>query len=354
MGAIKEQLENNEKTLLPQEIGTDYTFKRKIVWPNAIGFLVLHFLAFYGVYRVGKAHWWTALWALTVTVVSGEGVTLGAHRMYSHKAFKGSWLIRFVVIVLHTIAGQNCLYVWVRDHRQHHRYSDTDADPHNSNRGFFFSHIGWLMSKKHPAVISKGKTIDLSDLENDFLVMFQKEHYKFLYIIFAIGIPIAVPIYGWNETFINSLFVSYFARYILQLHATWLINSAAHLYGTKPYDKFMNPVENRLISMIALGEGWHNYHHAFPSDYRAAEYGVRYSVTTFVIDVLAFLGLVYDLKEVKGDVVKTRVVKKGDGSHPMFSNQSEAEVDPADLLNSPEFDDKTNLEISARHVTASG
>ena len=116
----------------------------------------------------------------------------------------------------------------------------------------------------------------------------------------------------------------------------------------------MNPVENRLISMIALGEGWHNYHHAFPSDYRAAEYGVRYSVTTFVIDVLAFLGLVYDLKEVKGDVVKTRVVKKGDGSHPMFSNQSEAEVDPADLLNSPEFDDKTNLEISARHVTASG
>ena len=63
-------------------------------------------------------------------------------------------------------------------------------------------------------------------------------HYKFLYIIFAIGIPIAVPIYGWNETFINSLFVSYFARYILQLHATWLINSAAHLYGTKPYDKY--------------------------------------------------------------------------------------------------------------------
>lgn len=62
MGAIKEQLENNEKTLLPQEIGTDYTFKRKIVWPNAIGFLVLHLLALYGVYRVGKAHWWTGLW----------------------------------------------------------------------------------------------------------------------------------------------------------------------------------------------------------------------------------------------------------------------------------------------------
>lgn len=73
------------------------------------------------------------------------------------------------------IKFQNCLYVWVRDHRQHHKFSDTDADPHNARRGFFFCHIGWLMSKKHPAVIEKGKTIDMSDLEADPLVMFQKK-----------------------------------------------------------------------------------------------------------------------------------------------------------------------------------
>lgn len=66
------------------------------------------------------------------------------------------------------------MYIWVRDHRLHHKYSDSDADPHNANRGFFFAHMGWLMSKKHPAVIAKGKTIDMSDLEADFIVMFQK------------------------------------------------------------------------------------------------------------------------------------------------------------------------------------
>ncbi|EEZ98125.1 acyl-CoA desaturase 1 isoform X2 [Tribolium castaneum] len=328
MGALKQTEE--EKTLLPQDIGTDYTFKRKIVWFNAIGFFILHLLALYGGYRLLHCHILTPLFALALMFVSGEGITLGAHRLYSHKAFKASFVVRLAVIILHTIAGQNCLYIWVRDHRQHHKYSDTDADPHNSNRGFFFSHIGWLMSRKHPAVIAKGKTIDMSDLENDSLVMLQKEHYKFLYIIFAIGIPIAIPIYGWNESFTNSLFISYFGRYILQLHATWLINSATHLYGTKPYDKFMNPVENYFISMIALGEGWHNYHHAFPSDYRAAEYGVRYSITTFLIDALAFFGLVYDLKEANSEQVKIRAVKKGDGSHPVFGKQKEMEVNFSD------------------------
>lgn len=70
---------------------------------------------------------------------------------------------------------QNCLYIWVRDHRQHHKYSDTNADPHNATRGFFFSHIGWLMVRKHRDVIEKGKNIDMSDLEADPFVMFQKQ-----------------------------------------------------------------------------------------------------------------------------------------------------------------------------------
>lgn len=70
---------------------------------------------------------------------------------------------------------KNCLYVWVRDHRQHHKYSDTDADPHNANRGFFFSHVGWLMSRKHPKVKEYGQKMDMSDLEADKYIMFQKE-----------------------------------------------------------------------------------------------------------------------------------------------------------------------------------
>lgn len=74
-----------------------------------------------------------------------------------------------------TVVPQNCLYVWIRDHRQHHKYSDTVADPHNASRGFFFSHIGWLMVRKHPEVIEKGKKIDMTDIEMDPYAMFQKK-----------------------------------------------------------------------------------------------------------------------------------------------------------------------------------
>lgn len=73
------------------------------------------------------------------------------------------------------MAGQNCLYIWCRDHRVHHKYSDTDADPHNTKRGFFFSHVGWLLRKKHPEMKRKGRMLDFSDLLNDPLVKFQSE-----------------------------------------------------------------------------------------------------------------------------------------------------------------------------------
>lgn len=81
--------------------------------------------------------------------------------------------MRIMLIIFNTIAFQNSVYVWARDHRVHHKFSETDADPHNATRGMFFSHIGWLMCKKHPEVKAKGKTIDMSDLEADPIVMFQ-------------------------------------------------------------------------------------------------------------------------------------------------------------------------------------
>ena len=78
-------------------------------------------------------------------------------------------------MVFQTVAFQNHIYEWVRDHRVHHKFTDTDADPHNSKRGFFFSHMGWLMVRKHPDVFTKGKTVDMSDLERDPIVMWQKK-----------------------------------------------------------------------------------------------------------------------------------------------------------------------------------
>ncbi|CAK1579265.1 unnamed protein product [Parnassius mnemosyne] len=308
--------------VLARVIGTDYTYRHKIVWKNAIGFLILHMLAIWGlfIFITGGVSLKTMLWSLLILFVSSEGVTIGAHRLYTHKSFSATPLLRAFLLLFQTIAGQNSMYIWCRDHRLHHRYSDTDADPHNSKRGFFFCHIGWLMSRKHPYVIEMGKRIDMSDLEADWMVMFQKKYYYPLYMIFALFIPVWVPIQYFGETFWNSLLVCYFFRYLLELNGAWLVNSAAHLYGTRPYDKNLQPVESWFVSFLTFGEGWHNYHHAFPWDYKAAELPTHFNTSAVIIQMFEKLGLAYDLKTVSPEMVAKRIFRTGDGTHYAFGN----------------------------------
>lgn len=102
------------------------------------------------------------------------GVTAGAHRLWAHRTYKAKLPLRIILMICQTTMLQNDIHEWVRDHRTHHKFTDTDADPHNSRRGFFFSHIGWLMLRKHKDVFQKGKTVDMSDIEADPVVRIQK------------------------------------------------------------------------------------------------------------------------------------------------------------------------------------
>lgn len=114
--------------------------------------------------------------ALFIGWGAAVGVTAGAHRLWAHRTYKATWQLRVLLMIMQTICFQNHVYEWVRDHRVHHKYTDTDADPHNSSRGFFFSHVGWLLVKKHKDVKLKGRSVDMSDLETDPIVMFQKKY----------------------------------------------------------------------------------------------------------------------------------------------------------------------------------
>ena len=104
----------------------------------------------------------------------GLGVTAGAHRLWSHRAYKAKLPLRIFLMCMQTYALQDDIYHWCRDHRVHHKYSETDADPHNANRGLFFSHMGWLLVKKHPLVKQKGNTVQLNDLLEDPVVRWQR------------------------------------------------------------------------------------------------------------------------------------------------------------------------------------
>lgn len=103
------------------------------------------------------------------------GITAGVHRLWSHKSYEATWQLRLILMIANTVARQLPIWGWAQIHRQHHKYTDTDADPVNAKRGFFFSHIGWLCVNKHPMVLEKKDSIDMSDLRADPIVMFQKK-----------------------------------------------------------------------------------------------------------------------------------------------------------------------------------
>lgn len=148
---------------------------RIIVWRNVILMTLLHLSAAYAMFLVPSASPLTLLWSVLCFLISALGITAGAHRLWSHRSYKASLPLRIFLGVANSMAFQNDIYEWARDHRVHHKYSETNADPHNATRGFFFSHIGWLLVRKHPEVIEKGRKLELKDLLADKVVMFQRK-----------------------------------------------------------------------------------------------------------------------------------------------------------------------------------
>ncbi|XP_023228726.1 acyl-CoA desaturase-like [Centruroides sculpturatus] len=285
----------------------------QIVWRNVAIFAFLHIGAVYGVYlSLVFVKWQTWLFCCFIGFLSGLGITAGAHRLWCHRSYKAKLPLRIFLCICNCIATENDIYEWSRDHRVHHKYSETTADPHNVERGFFFSHIGWLLVRKHPDVIAKGKTIDLSDLRDDPVVKFQRRYYPQLVLLFNLLIPTFVPYWFWGESAYYSFWFTFVARYIVALHMTWLVNSAAHMWGNKPYDKYISARENNFVAIGALGEGFHNYHHTFPWDYSTSELGWRFNLSTMFIDTMAWLGLAYDLKTVPPEMIKQRVERTGE------------------------------------------
>lgn len=195
----------------------------------------------------------------------------------------------------------------------HHKYVETDADPHTTTRGMFFAHMGWLMLKKHPELLRKGRTLDCSDLMNDPVVRYQ----YYVFIPLSVVLTGFVPYYILHNMLGYSAGYAYFLsalRYLALLHGTWCVNSLAHWLGDKPYDQDINPTENSFTSFMTVGEGFHNYHHVFPFDYKAAE--LQFSplnISTMFIKLMIAIGQIYDVKEATPEMVQKRKMRTGDG-----------------------------------------
>ncbi|RLN44704.1 hypothetical protein BBJ29_007520 [Phytophthora kernoviae] len=230
-------------------------------------------------------------------VLNGLGITMGAHRLWAHRSYKANGLVRFFLMLCNAMANQGTIFHWSRDHRVHHKYSDTSADPHNSGRGFFFAHMGWLLVKKDPKVVKAGEGLNYDDLWADWTVVLQEKLNPWGNLFMCFGFPMIVAMRYAGENWFNALFVCSFLRYVLVLHATWLVNSATHFYGTAEYDSTICPRDNWFVSVFALGEGWHNWHHKFPYDYSTGEGEfLQFNPTKQIIDLFALFGLITERK----------------------------------------------------------
>jgi stearoyl-CoA desaturase (delta-9 desaturase) len=264
-----------------------------------IFFLLGHISALYGVYLLSVAN--SAVMTIDVfiqqQVLSMLGVAIGNHRLWSHKSFKAILPVRIVLMLASCMCNEGSIYWWTRNHVMHHKYSDTDADPHNSSRGLLFSHMTWLFYEKHPKLMEKSKEVDFSHLLSDPVVRFQYAIDPYFRHFMCFGAPTIYGYYVYNDWVIG-LFVFGFLRWIMTLHLTWTVNSLAHYTGSRKYNKDIKPTDNWWLSVLTIGEGWHNYHHTYPYDYTSAEKHalIQYNPSAMLIDTLALSGMVYDRK----------------------------------------------------------
>jgi stearoyl-CoA desaturase (Delta-9 desaturase) len=207
------------------------------------------------------------------------GVTVGFHRLFTHRSFETIVVVKFILAVLGSMAIQGSLFKWVGLHRWHHQHSDTAEDVHSPNHGgvgvigfllgFWHGHIGWAFHadppnlSKYTSDLRKSRTLCAAN--------------KLFHVWVTLGLLIPSILGGlimgnWQGV-LTGLLWGGLVRVFLVHHITWSVNSACHLWGMRPYESGDRSRDNVVLGLLALGEGWHNTHHAFPT---SARHGLRW------------------------------------------------------------------------------
>ncbi|KAF5339781.1 hypothetical protein D9611_009195 [Ephemerocybe angulata] len=245
----------------------------------------------------------TLLFSAAYYVFTMLGITAGYHRLWSHRSYKGSQPLQVFLLSGGASAVQGSCYWWARAHRSHHRYTDTDLDPYNAKRGLLWTHLGWMVFR---SAVRSGAA-DITDLRRDALVQFQHRHYFLWAAVFGYILPAVVPGALWGD-WAGGVCFSAALRLTIAHHSTFCINSLAHHLGSAPYDDARTPRDHLLSALLTMGEGYHNFHHQFPMDYRNAFYWYQYDPTKWFIAVCAWVGCAGNLRVFPGNEIRKGVL----------------------------------------------
>ncbi len=269
---------------------------RPQVWSVIIGMLIFH-LACFGVIFTGVSA--TAIWvAVGMYVFRGLGITVGFHRLLSHRAFKTNRFVQFVLALLGSLAVQGGPLWWVAHHRAHHATTDTEADVHSPvTHGMWQAHMGWMMMDE--AFNEKGT--NSRDLHKYPEIKWLQRQYVWLIAAqiaalygFGAWLGAAYPELGTSGA--QLVVWGFFISTVFTWHVTFMVNSVCHRWGSQAYDTGDASTNNVFIGVLGFGEGWHNNHHFYPN---SARHGLRWwqiDISWYLIKAMSWVGLAHDLK----------------------------------------------------------
>ncbi|MDC5852162.1 fatty acid desaturase [Vibrio europaeus] len=270
--------------------------KPPLIWLNVFIFLSSFIVAGAVVPWYGMTSGYSVehlIWFLVAFSFCNLSITAGYHRLWSHKTYEAHWSLRFLFALGGAFALQNSALHWSSDHRIHHKHVDNnDKDPYSAKRGFWFSHIGWMLREYNANTFENYS--NCRDLQKDKIVMWQHKYYVPLAIATNFGIPIALGLL--HGDILGMLLTVGVLRLVLSHHSTFFINSLAHIWGSQPYTDKNTARDNAVLAVFTFGEGYHNYHHIFENDYRNGIYWWQYDPTKWLIKSCSWLGLTKKLR----------------------------------------------------------
>ncbi|HJW09568.1 MAG TPA: acyl-CoA desaturase [Holophagaceae bacterium] len=241
-------------------------------------------------------HWGEWIVAFAMVFAIGTAISAGYHRLFSHRAFKASAPVRFLLLCFGAASFENSALKWASDHRAHHQHVDDEAkDPYAIGKGFWYAHWTWVMEAKDHELSG------VADLEKDPLVRWQHRHHFLIGAVVAL-IPVFIGLFTGH--FLGYLVVGLLLRIVLTHHTTFLINSAAHVFGSRPYTDQNSARDNWILAPLTYGEGYHNFHHMWQWDYRNGVEWYHWDSTKWMLSALTWTGQVHDLRRVPATAIQ--------------------------------------------------
>lgn len=244
---------------------------------------------------------WISLFALVFAVLTNLSITMGYHRLYSHKSFEAHPLLEAFLLFISAGAFQGSCLKWSSDHRIHHRFEDTDKDPYSIKKGFWYAHMGWMMQNE-----SVSLPIHAPDLQKNKLVMLQHNYYIIWAILVGYLMPFLIGM-ALGNAFLG-LVIAGGLRIFLTQQSTFFVNSLSHTLGRTPYSTEKTAKDSLIVAFLTHGEGYHNFHHKFQFDYRNGIRWYHWDPTKWSIQLAALVGLAKKLKTVQfSEILKARL-----------------------------------------------